>query len=95
MRMFPRPVEIALRVLKKICEDPKTPVPMRLRCAELILSSYGLASLPPDRTPKHNGLKGLISARLDLSNVDRTIAGKLRKERRCEAEKLKQELETL
>ena len=95
MRYFPRPVERAVRFLDKLLADESQPRDIRLRCSELLLSCYGLVSLDAERTPKHNGLKGLISARLDISNVDRSIAGKLRKERRCEAKKLRQELETL
>jgi len=95
MRHFPRPIERAVRFLDKTLADETQPRDIRLRCSELLLSCYELVSLDAERTPKHNGLKGLISARLDISNVDRTIADKLRKARRHEAAKLKQELETL
>jgi hypothetical protein len=95
MRYFPRPVERAVRFLDKLLADETQPRDIRLRCSELLLSCYGLVSLDPERTPRHNGLKALISARLELSGTDRTIADKLRKERRHEATKLKQELETL
>jgi hypothetical protein len=82
-------------VLQEICEDPKTPVPMKLRACELVLSAYQLVSLDAERAPRHNGLKGLISARLDLSATDRTISGQLRQDRKRQAEKLREELTKL
>jgi hypothetical protein len=94
MRVFPRAAEAAVRALKMICEDTKNPVSMRARSAELILSAYNLANLPPDRVSKHNGLRQIQRA-LELSATDRKIAGKVRAERREQITKVKQELETL
>jgi hypothetical protein len=93
-RIFPRSVECSIKVLQAICEDPKTPVPMRLRCAELILSAYGLASLPPERVPKHNGLRQ-VQAAVELSATDKKIAGQVRTRRKEQSLKLKKELEKL
>jgi hypothetical protein len=93
-RTFSRPVEVAVRVLRQICEDPKTPVLMRVRCAELILSAYGHASLRPEQVSKHNGLRQIQGA-LELSGIDRKIAGRARKERKDQSLKLKTELAKL
>ena len=95
MRRHPRPVEAAIRVLQEICEAPQTPVPMKLRACELVLSAYQLVSLDAERAPRHNGLKGLISARLDLSNVDRKLGGCIREDRKKQAAKLREELTKL
>jgi len=77
-RILPRAAEAAIRTLKTICEDPKTPVPMRARSAELILSAYGLVTLSPEQKPRHPGVKALIDARLDLSAIDAKISGQVR-----------------
>jgi len=46
-----------------------------------------LANLQPDRTTRHQNLKGLVKARLELLNLDREIAGQVRSE---QAEQRKQ-----
>jgi hypothetical protein len=91
MRAFPRAAEAAVRALKMICEDTKNPVSMRARSAELILSAYNLANLPPDRVSKHNGLRQIQGA-LELSVIDRKIAGQVRDDRKKQAEKPREEL---
>jgi len=93
-RIFPRAAESAVRVLKAICDDPGQPVQMRARSAELILSAYNLVSLSPERASKHNGLRQIQGA-LELSGIDRKIAGQVRKERRKQSLKLKEELAKL
>lgn len=93
MRHFPRPIERAVRFLDKLLADETQPRDVRMRCAELLLASYGLVSLDAERTPKHNGLKRLMSARLELSAVDKGIARRVvREDRKAKAAKLKEEL---
>ena len=93
-RIFPRAAEAALRTLKQICEDDRNPAPMRARSAELLLSAYGLAGLPPERIAKHNGLRSIQGA-VELSGIDKAIAGKVRAQRKEQSLKLKKELEKL
>ena len=91
-RRFPRPAERAVRFLDKLLSDETQPRDIRMRCAELVLASYGLVSLAEERRPRHGTLKGLVNARLDLSATDRTIAGQVRTRRKEQSQKLKEEL---
>jgi len=93
-RVFPRAAESAVRTLKAICEDPRQPVSLRARSAELILSAYGLVTLSNEHVSKHNGLRQIQSA-LELSATDRKVAGQVRARRKEQSLRLKSELEKL
>jgi hypothetical protein len=90
-RRFPRPAERAVRFLDKLLSDETQPRDIRMRCAELVLASYGFVSLAEER-PRHGSLKAIVNARLDLSATDRTIAGQVRTRRKEQSQKLKEEL---
>jgi len=96
MSIFPRPVEIAVRVLKEICAAPQNPVPLRARAAELILSAYGLVSLPPERESTYRGLKRIKTA-VDVSALDNPLAAKIREQKaeECRLKKIGREIRKL
>jgi hypothetical protein len=96
-RRFPRPAERAVRFLDKLLADDTQPRDIRMRCAELVLASYGLAPLAEERQPRHRGLKALIDARLELSAVDKEIGGRVRAEqaKQRKERKLQREIEKL
>lgn len=98
MRIFPRPVEIAVRTLKEVCADPKNPIPLRARSAELILSAYGLAVIPPERESRYRELKRVKEA-VETPRLDKELAakvgGRTSKEHRQQQAKLKQEIAKL
>jgi hypothetical protein len=73
-RLFPRPVESAIRILKQICDDPQNPTDLRARAAELILHSYGYANLRPDEEPRHRTVKQIAAARVNISALDRQLS---------------------
>jgi hypothetical protein len=81
-RIFPRPVESAIRILKLICDDPQNPTDLRARAAELILHAYRLASLPADAEPRHRTVKQIASARVKISDLDRQLTGKIAEDRK-------------
>jgi hypothetical protein len=81
-RIFPRPVEAAVRVLKNICDDATNPPALRARSAELILNAYGLAAIPPDAEPRHRTVKQIASARVKISDLDRQLTGKIAEDRK-------------
>ncbi len=86
-RIFPRPVEAALRVLKTICNDATTSIVLRARSAELILSAYGLAEIRTDEEPRHRSTKQVAKARVKVGQLDRTLSEKIsadRKQRQLE-----------
>jgi hypothetical protein len=95
MRHFPRPIERAVRFLDRLLADDTQPRDVRMRCAELLLASYGLVSLSQDRRPRRKTLKGIVDARLDLFAVDKKIAGQVREDRKTQAAKLREELTKL
>ena len=92
-RLFPRPVEAAVRVLKHICDDPQNPTDLRARAAELILHAYGLASLAADAEPRRKSTKQIASARVKFSDLDRQLTGKIAEDRR--KKKLEREIDAL
>jgi hypothetical protein len=98
MRHFPRDIETAVRTLKEVCADPKNGIALRARAAELILSAYGLAVIPPERESRYRELKRVKEA-VETSRLDKQLAAKVggqtSKERRQQQEKLKQELAKL
>lgn len=81
-RIFPRPVEAAVRVLKHICDDATNPPALRARSAELILNAYGLAAIPPDSESRHRTVKQIASARVKISDLDRQLTGKIAEDRK-------------
>jgi hypothetical protein len=81
-RLFPRPVEAAVRVLKAICNDAANPTALRARSAELILNAYGLAAIPPDAEPRHRTVKQIASARVNISTLDRQLSAGIAKDRK-------------
>jgi len=91
-RRFPRPAERAVRFLDKLLSDETQPRDVRMRCAELVLSAFGLVTLTAEQKPRHGTLKGIVKARLDLSATDKTIAGQVRTRRKEQSQKLKKEL---
>jgi len=93
-RTFPRNIEAVVRVLTGLCKDEKQPPAMRARCGELVLASYGIVVLNPEQKPRHQGLRQLQGA-LELSGIDRKIAGQVRKERKNQSMKPKAELARL
>lgn len=76
-RLFPRPVESAIRVLKEICNDAANPTALRARSAELLLAAYGYANLLPDEESRHRTTKQIASARVNISRLDKAISGKV------------------
>lgn len=92
-RIFPRPVEAAVRVLKKICDDPTAPIALKARSAELILSAYGMAAIPPEEQPRRYGLKGIIAARVKISEVDKQISERVKADRK--QKKLEREIDAV
>ena len=81
-RLFPRPVEAAVRVLKTICDDTANPTALRARSAELLLAAYGYANLRPDEEPRHRTVKQIAAARVNISRLDKTISGKVSEDRK-------------
>jgi hypothetical protein len=81
-RIFPRPVEAAVRVLKNICDDATNPPALRARSAELILNAYGLATIPTDAEPRHRTVKQIAVARVKISDLDRQLTGKIAEDRK-------------
>lgn len=80
MRIFPRSCETAVKTLREICADPKNPIALRARCAELILEAYGLAALPAERESAYRELKRIKSAvqtKVDASASDRTVVARI------------------
>jgi hypothetical protein len=92
-RLFPRPVEAAVRVLKAICDDPQNPTDLRARAAELILHAYGLVSLPTDAEPRHRTIKQVAAARVNISALDKQLSGKISEDRRTK--KLERDIDKL
>jgi len=92
-RLFPRPVEAAVRVLKAICDDPQNPTDLRARAAELILHAYGYANLRPDEEPRHRSLKQVAAARVNISALDRQLTGKVSEDRKTK--KLDRQIDAL
>jgi hypothetical protein len=91
MRHFPRDIEAAIKILREVCAAPKNPVPLRARCAELILAAYGISVTPPESKSRHLQLKQVKMA-VEVSALDKQLAAKVRREQQ---EKLKQELAKL
>jgi len=80
MRIFPRTCETAVKTLREICADPKNPIAIRARCAELILEAYGLAALPAERESAYRELKRIktiVQAKVDSSASDRMIVARI------------------
>jgi hypothetical protein len=92
-RLFPRPVEAAVRVLKEICNDAANTTALRARSAELLLAAYGYANLRPDEEPRHRTVKQIVSARGKISDLDRQLTGKVSEDRK--KEKLEREIDAL
>jgi hypothetical protein len=76
-RRFSPTVEIAVRTLREICAAPQQSIPLRARAAELILSAYGLTSLPAESESRHLQLKKVKTA-VELSSLDKQIARRMR-----------------
>lgn len=81
-RIFPRPIEAAVRVLKNICDDATNSTELRARSAELLLAAYGLAAIPPDAEPRHRTVKQIASARVKISALDKQLTGKISEDRK-------------
>ena len=81
-RLFPRPVECAVRTLKKICDDPANSVPLRARAAELILHAYGLTTLPQEHESRYRSLKQIAQARVGVSEIDRELSQQIAEDRK-------------
>jgi hypothetical protein len=81
-RIFPRPIESAVRTLKKICDDPTNPIALRARSAEVILNAYGLAAIPPDSEPRHRTVKQIVAVRVKVSELDKEISNRVSEERK-------------
>ena len=81
-RIFPRPAESAVRVLKNICDDATNPPALRARSAELILNAYGLAAIPPDAEPRHRAIKRIAAARVKISSLDKEISARVLADRK-------------
>ena len=79
-------------MLKKICEAPDSTTAERFRAAELILAAHGRLVLDPERKPRHRDLKSIVDARLDLSAIDKKLAGQVRTRRKEQSQRLKEEL---
>jgi hypothetical protein len=97
MRTHPQSIEVVLRVLKKICEAAESTTAERFRACELILAAYNRLVFEPERKPQHRALKTIVDARLELSAVDKEIAGRVRAEqaKQRKERKLQREIEKL
>jgi len=84
-RIFPRPVESAIRVLRRICDHATNPPALRARSAELILNAYGLAAIPPDAEPRHRTVKQIAAARVKVSELDRQISKQVSEDRKVKS----------
>jgi len=88
MRIFPRSCETAVKTLREICADPKNPIAIRARCAELILEAYGLAALPAERESAYRELKRVKAAvqqKVDASANDKTIVARIHEAAKAKA----------
>jgi hypothetical protein len=81
-RIFPRPVESAIRVLKQICNDAQNPTALRARSAELLLAAYGYANLRSDEEPRHRSAKKIAAARVEVSSLDKEISARVSADRK-------------
>lgn len=84
-RLFPRPVESAVRVLKTICDDPANSTELRARSAELLLAAYGYANLRPNEEPRHRTVRQITAARVKVSELDRQISKQVSDDRKVKS----------
>lgn len=84
-RIFPRPVESAVRVLKRICDDSANSTELRARSAELLLAAYGYTNLLPDEEPRHRTVRQITVARVKVSELDRQISKQVSDDRKVKS----------
>lgn len=70
----------ALRVLKTICKDARTPLPLKLRAVELLMTIYGL-ELPDSSYKVKRAAKDLVAE----SRFDRALRKQLDQSTRADA----------
>jgi gamma-glutamyl:cysteine ligase YbdK (ATP-grasp superfamily) len=92
-RIFPRPIESAVRTLKRICDDAANPLVLRARAAELLLATYGYAHLQPDEEPRHRTVKQITATRAKVSALDKELSQRIKKDRK--QKKLERELDAV
>jgi hypothetical protein len=75
-----------LRVLKGVCRDPKRPIAMQFRAAELIAAIYGV-EIPGETKRDQRAVKELVTQRADEKKIQAEVRESVLRRTTADAER--------